>query len=581
MAGHFKEVLIILATAGIAVPFLQRLKLSPVLGFLLVGLLVGPSGLGRLFSGIPILSEITISQSTDIALVGELGIVFLLFVIGLELSFERLWTMRRYVFGLGSAQVVASAAAIAGLLAIAGTPPVAALVLGLALGLSSTAIVVEVLSRQKRFASTSGRVAFSVLLLQDLAVVPILMVVTALGTSSDGPVLLNLIYALGQSLIVMGVIVALGRLALRPLFRLVAGAQSTELFMAATMFIVIATAVATAAAGLSMALGAFVAGLLLAETEFRREIATIIEPFKGLLLGVFFMTVGMGIDLQAVLGDPTSVLVGAVALVVIKSAIIWGLATWWFGVSRGAALEAALLLGPGGEFAFVVLGLAAASGVVPGELSAMALAAVSITMAMIPLMSRLGSWGSPKIQRPELTEEARELPPEDSQARAIIVGYGRVGQLIGQMLEASNIPFIASDVDMRGVSEARRGAKPVYYGDASRAAFLRQCGIGNARALIITVGSSRIAEEVVRAARSVRPDIVIVARARDAAHAGALYRLGVTVAVPETIEASLQLSEAALVGLGVPMGKAIAATHEKRDIFRKALQERYETTSGG
>ena len=574
----YREVLIVLGTAGVAVPLMHRLKISPVIGFLGAGILVGPYGLGQLFSGVPGLSAITIGQSEEIAHVAEIGVVFLLFVIGLELSLERLWTMRRLVFGFGLAQVALSTAALALALHGLGLKPKPALAIGAALALSSTAIVVEVLSRMKRLTTATGRASFAVLLFQDLAVVPILFLVTVLGAEPKGSVAGELAFALLQSAAVLIAIVAVGRLALRPLFRLAVTAESPELFMAATLLVVLGTGVATAAAGLSMALGAFVAGLLLAETEYRREVAVTMEPFKGLLLGVFFLSVGMGIDLRVILREPLLVLGGAAALVLLKGLIAYGLALG-FRLPRRVAFESALLLAPCGEFAFVVIGMGAGVGLIVPQVAAPVLAIVSLTMVLIPLFGRLGARLSPALPQsdPQLAALAAILPPDDHAARALIVGFGRVGQLVAGMLEAQNIAYLATDTNGNNVAQAREAGKPVFYGDSSRAEFLRRSGLMEARALIVTVGSSRAAEAIVAAARSLRPDIVVVARARDDRHAAELYRLGVTVAVPETIEASLQLSEAALVGLGVPMGFAIAATHEKRDEFRKDLQSRYAT----
>lgn len=388
----FREALIILATAGVVVPFLQRFRLSPVLGFLIVGIVVGPSGLGGLFADVPVLSSLTVRKSDDISLIAEMGVVFLLFVIGLELSLERLYTLRRLVFGLGLAQVVVSGAVIFLLLRLMDVPAGAAAAIGAALALSSTAIVAEVLSRRRRMGTPAGRATFAVLLLQDLAVVPILILIGVLGARGQASVGATLLIALAQSALALAFIVAVGRLVLRPLFRLVALANSPELFMAATLLVVIGSSVATAAAGLSMALGAFLAGLLLAETEYRREIMVTIAPFKGLLLGVFFMSVGMGVDLAVVAGEPVAVIGGAIALIFIKAVLMFGLARA-FRVPMAASAETALLIGPGGEFAFVIIGVAVALEVVPSPLAATVLAAVSLSMAMIPPLARLGQWG--------------------------------------------------------------------------------------------------------------------------------------------------------------------------------------------
>jgi CPA2 family monovalent cation:H+ antiporter-2 len=318
-----------------------------------------------------------------------------------------------------------------------------------------------------------------------------------------------------------------------------------------------------------MALGAFVAGLLLAETEFRREIQVTIEPFKGLLLGLFFVSFGAQLDLSILAAQPVLTIGLAVALIAGKAALV--LVLWrLFGAPSRVAGEAALLLGPGGEFAFVMIAAAVAGGVVEQADGAVLLVAVALSMMTIPLLGRIGA-AIGRRRAPELGPEALVAPPDEDAERVVIVGYGRVGTLIGEMLELHRIRYIAVDADPNLIARERRAGKPVYYGDATREVFLRRCGVETARALVITLDKPSAAEEVVAAARRVRPDITIIARARDADHARTLYDLGVSDAVPETIEASLQLSEATLVDLGVPMGLVIASIHEKRDEFRKLL----------
>ncbi|MDJ1158485.1 cation:proton antiporter [Chelatococcus sp. SYSU_G07232] len=568
----YKDALIVLATAGIVVPVVHRLKISPVLGFLGIGILIGPDGLSRLASAFPPLRYITVSDATQIERVAEFGVVFLMFVIGLELSWTRLWTMRRLVFGLGAAQVVLSSVVLALAAAALGAPPDAAVVLGSALALSSTAVVLGALTERRRLATGAGRASFAVLLFQDLAVVPILFMVGVLGARTDGSVAGGLALALTQAVLAIGVIAGLGRLALRPLFRLVAATDSPELFMAATLLVVVGTAFVTGAAGLSMPLGAFIAGLLLAETEFRREVEVTIEPFKGLLLGVFFLSVGMQVDIGLVAREPLLLLAAVLGLVVAKSAILFLLARA-FGLSTPVAAELGLLLGPGGEFAFVVLGIAVSLKLIGAETGDLALVLTALTMALIPVLGRFAVWGTVRLAPDdELPAEARVAPPEDGTARAIVIGCGRVGQLVADMLEGQRIPYLAADANAALVALLRRTGKPVFYGDATRREFLRRCGIEEARALIVTIDASRAVDDIVSIARGLRPDLVIVARARDARHASHLYTLGVTHAVPETIEASLQLSEAALVGLGVPMGLAIAAVHDRRDLVRQELK---------
>ncbi len=569
----YSDALVVLGTAGIAVPFLRRLGLSPVLGYLGAGALLGPLGLGSFRGEAGLLSWVTISDAKSVSGIAELGVVFLLFTIGLELSYERLLTMRRLVFGLGSLQVMLSTAVIAALVALTGSEPAPSIILGGCLALSSTAIVIEVLSAQRRLSTATGRVSLSVLLAQDLAVVPLLLFLFILGAGTGASVWTALALAGANAFLGLGLIIVAGRLLLRPLFRLVASTGASEPFMAATLFVIVATGVAASRAGLSMALGAFVAGILLAETEYRKSIEVAIEPFKGVLLGLFFFTVGMGIDLREILHQPLLLFGAIAALVCVKAILLTGLATF-FGVPRIAALETGLLLGPGGEFAFVGIGMAAKLGLLSSNLSSLALAVTSLSMAFIPALGVVGKRIAMKAQ-----EKDRHLDPELSAVphgglgHAIVVGHGRVGQVLCTLLERHGFPFIASDKDPDIVSEHRRCGHDVYFGDATNPAFLKSCGVEHAHALIVTITGNEDIGEIVKVTRSLRPDILIVSRARDAGHARHLYKIGVTDAVPETIEASLQLSEAALVGLGLPAGPVIASIHEMRDEFRVELQD--------
>lgn len=574
-----KDALVVLGTAGVVVPLMHRLKVGSVLGFLLAGAVLGPHGLARFAGSFAPLDWITIEKSSEIAGIADLGVVFLLFVIGLELSLARLSAPKRLVFGLGGFQVVVSALLIGALALRLGQSPAASLVLGACLALSSTAVVIEVLAEQKRLASTTGRTAFAVLLFQDLAVVPILFMVEQLGGAASGQsVWLGLGYALLQGVVAVGLIVGIGRLALRPLFRVVAETRSVELFMATILFVAVGTGVATALAGLSMALGAFVAGLLLAETEYRRAIETMIEPFKGLLLGVFFFSVGMAVDLDFVAAHPFLIFAGAFTLVLIKG-LVTGLGARAFGIDRAHALKTALLIGPGGEFAFIVVGLAEALKVVDPETATFVVAVVGLSMAAIPFFDTAGKRVSAEIvKRAPPDPVALVQPPENHAARALVVGFGRVGRLVGDLLDEHRVSWIAADLDAGNVANGRRANRPVYFGDVTNQHFLRACGIGEAETVIVTVDAPGAIDAIVEAVRAERPTVPLVVRARDAVHARKLYKKGVTDAVPETIEASLQLSEAALVGLGIAMGPIIASIHEKRDVFRKELSEAAEAS---
>jgi monovalent cation:H+ antiporter-2, CPA2 family len=568
----YSDALVVLGTAGIVVPMVRRWGLSPVLGYLAAGAALGPLGLGSFIDAAPFLYWVTVVDAKNVSGIAELGVVFLLFLIGLELSYQRLLTMRRLVFGLGGLQVVLSTAVIGAVVALLGNKPAVAIILGASLALSSTAIVLEVLSNQHRLSTATGRASFSILLAQDLAVVPILLFVSILGAGAGGSVAVGLALALANAALAVGVIVVLGRILLRPLFRLVGSAGTTELFVAATLFVIVGAGVASGLAGLSMALGAFVAGLLLAETEFDKAIQTTIEPFKGLLLGVFFFTVGMNIDVREFAREPLWLIASVVGLISVKSLVLIGLARL-FRLPWQAAIETGLLLGPGGEFAFVAIGMATTLGLVTTGVSSFTLAVTSLTMALIPLLSLVARRLSARAEKRKQLDPELAVAPSGGKGHAIVVGHGRVGQVVCDMLQEHRFPFLAVDTDPTAVSESRRCGRDVYYGDASSPAFLDSCGLADAGAAIVTIRTRVGIDEIVKLVRSRRPDIVIVSRARDADHARHLYEIGVTDAVPETIEASLQLSEAALVSVGLPTGPVIASIHQKRDEFRHLLQD--------
>jgi CPA2 family monovalent cation:H+ antiporter-2 len=564
----YKETLLFLVTAGVIAPLFFRLHVSPVLGYLLAGLALGPYGLGSLDLKAPWLNALAINVEA-IDRIAAFGVVALLFTMGLELSFERLRRMRRLVFGLGLAQVVVTMLILSGVAWALGLAPPSALTVGAALTMSSTAIVIPMLVESKRLHTGAGRASFAVLLFQDLAVAPLLVMTGAFSAGGQGGLGWELVGALAPAGLGLVALVVFGRLALRPFFHFVAATKSPEFFMAACLLVVLGDGLAAAASHLSMALGAFVAGLLLAETEYRREIEVTIEPFRGLLLGLYFVSVGAGINPAFIAARPGLILGLAAALAAAKGLTLFGLARA-FRLPPRVAAEMSLLLGPGGEFGFVMIGAALAGGLIDRGLATTLISAVAISMLMIPGLAKLGARiGSPL--RTAGDKGAPEIPPESEDSRVIIVGYGRVGALIGDMLDRHSIPFIAVDSDARVTTRARSDGKPVYYGDAARPEYLRHCGLETARAVVVTMDSTAANEAVVETTRRLRPEVTLVARARDANHARALYRLGVTDAVPETIEASLQLSEAVLVDLGVPMGLVIASIHEKRDEFRKLL----------
>jgi CPA2 family monovalent cation:H+ antiporter-2 len=566
----YRDILVLLAAAGLVVPLFHRLRINPVLGYLLAGALVGPDGLGRLAATLPGVDYVTVSSREAVAVFGELGVALLLFMIGIEISLRRLVTMRRYVFGLGGVQVVATSA----LLTLAGVQvglgAAAALILALALSLSSTAIVVELLSRQKRMHGAGGRAAFAVLLFQDLAVIPVLLLIPILARGATEGLASGFALALAQSAAAAAAIVVVGRYGLRPLLAMAARAGGADVFLATSLFAIVAVAVAAQYAGLSLTFGAFVAGLLIAETEFRREVETIIDPFKGLFLGLFFIAIGMSIDLDTIARHPLLVAGLAAAVMAAKLAVMAG-AGRLFGLPAPATVESALLLAPCGEFGFVIVAAALKAGLVAQGEAAVAMAVIAATMLALPAANAASVTASRRVERMAPPPEAAGPPPPDASAHVIVAGYGRVGELIASILQEHNVPVVAVDSNVNVVIKARTAGQPVYYGDASRPEFLTRCGIGAARALVVTMDSVLKVHDVVENARRLRADLPIVARAHDDRHALALYGLGATAAVPETIEASLQLGEALLDELGVPMGVAIASIHERRDGFRRRL----------
>ena len=544
-----KDVLVFLVAAGLIMPLFHRARIGAVLGFLVIGIAVGPYGFGHFAADYPWLRYLTIEDRARVEPFAELGVMFLLFLIGIEMSVERLWSLRRFVAGIGSVQFLASAVAFGVAFALLGAPGNAAIILGLGLAMSSTAVVMQLLEEQGRTATPIGQVAIAVLLFQDLMVAPVLFGTEIL--SRGGSVAIGLANAAFQSAVAIAVFLVAGRFVLRPLFSFAARTGSRELIMAITLLMVIGVAAATGMAGLSTALGAFLAGMLLSETEYRHQIEIDIAPFKGLLIGLFFITVGMTIDVAVVWRDIGTVLVAVALLLAIKAAILLA-ACLTFRVSSGVAVEASILLAQAGEFAFVVIALGRATGLVPSELAQAATAVVGISMVITPVLA-LGARGiAGRIQRIEHRDHMPSKNTMDLSDHVIIGGYGRVGQVIGRLMKAENVPFVALDTDAEVVSEHKRRGEPVYFGDAARREFLHRSGAERARAFVVTVNSARAAERMVAAAHRERPDVPVFARARDPAHAARLVKLGAVEVIPEAVEASLQLGARVLEGLGIP-----------------------------
>jgi K+:H+ antiporter len=526
-------VLILLLAAIVAVPLAQRLKASPVLGYLAAGLAVGPFGLGF------------IGNTADAERLSEFGVVFLLFTIGLDLPLTRLQAMWRYIFGLGLAQVLLTGLII-GLAANAlGLAARGALVVGGALAFSSTATVLELLRERGELASRPGRVALAILLFQDLCVVPLLALLPLLSVSA-GSLAAALGLALGKAIAALVIIIVLGRLVLRPLYRVMAMTHVRETFAATNLLVVLGIGTATAYAGMSMALGAFLAGLLLAETEYRHQVEADILPFRGLFLGLFFITVGMVIDTPLVLARWAEVLSLSAMLLAGKALLLIAIAR----ASRlGAplAVRVGLLLSQCGEFAFVILGIGLQLGIIGHDLGEILLATVAVTMATTPLMASLGRRAAVRLQgkrAPETTRLTEETA--DISGHVIIAGYGRIGQIVGQLLAAQQIPYVAIEQSVPLVEESRKRDRPVYFGDASRTELLHAAGAERASAAIITIDQAEAAEHVVASLRRQHPDLRIIARSRDAEHARRLEQAGANDIILEALEPGLQMGAAAL-----------------------------------
>lgn len=571
-AGYFREAMVFLVMAGVIVPVFHRLKISPVIGFLIGGVILGPHGLARLVGDEPFIRAITIHDVGAVAPLAELGVVFLLFTIGLELSFERLKLLRRLIFGLGSAQMLATTVLLSFAGVALGLSWSAATVLGAALALSSTAIVLPVMAERRRLTSTAGRTSFAVLILQDLAVAPILIAITAMAGAAGGSPVLSFLKAFGSGILIVGGLVLAGRLLLRPLMQIVARSGSQELFLAACLLIAMGAGLIAATAGYSMAIGAFVAGLLLAETEYRHEIEVTIGPFKGLLLGLFFMTAGAQLNLAALMQHPLAIGALVLGLLAIKAVVLF-VVLRLFRISPSSHSEVALSLAPAGELGFVLIAAGVSTGMIAPATAAVVSIVVLLTMFLNPALHALGYALGRRRQLDALPAEAKAPQTPVAVSRVIIVGFGRVGQVVAGMLHRHKVPFLAVDVVPKVIATARKSGIEAIFGDASRREFLHRIGIADARAIVATSSDPDAVERLVRVARAERPDLIIVARARDADHAARLYALGATDVVPETVEASLQLAENVLVDIGTPMGLVIASVHERRDEFRAEIQK--------
>lgn len=561
------DALVILGAAGIVIPAFARFRITPIVGFLLVGILVGPMGLGALAKDYPWLAWVTISDTEDIRVIGDYGVILLLFSIGLELSLRRLWKMRRQVFGLGPAELLGCGLVVGLGLMAAGYSSLQAVGLGLALALSSTALVLPLAGSK----SAVGRGALSMLLFEDLAIVPIIFLLGALAPQAAGGTLDNLVTVLWQGLLVVAAMLLIGRFVLPILFGQAARTKSPELFISASLLVVILSSLATGAVGLSPIVGALIAGVLIAETDYRGEVETVTAPFKGLALGVFLISIGMQIDLNFIVENWVA-LVAAITGVLLVKAIVTGGLLRLAGARPGVAAETGLLMASPSEMTLIVLSAALAAQIIDYETAKFWQVTTVIGLLITPLLARIGHDVARRI---EVRSSGKELDEDiaSDEPRTVIIGFGRVGQLVADMLVTHEQPYVAVESDIDAVVAARREGYKVIFGDVSRQQTLHRLDLGEAKALVLTMNDPALVAKVVKRVRGEQPDLTIVARARDTDHAAELYLAGASDAVPETLESSLQLSEAVLVDLGVAMGPVIASIHEKRDEYRRAIKE--------
>ncbi len=564
--------LVVLGAAGIVIPAFARFRLPPVIGFILVGLLVGPSGLGSLAGDYPWLKHVTIASTEDIALFAEFGIVLLLFSIGLELSFRRLWQLRKLVFGIGAAELLLGGLILGVALKLLGgysTP--AAFGLGIALALSSTALVLPIAGTR----SAVGRASFSMLLFEDLAIVPIIFILGALAPSATGDSAELMLTTLWQGVVVVAVLAAAGWFLLPRIFAQAARAKDPELFLAASLLVVIVAAMATAAVGLSPIVGALLAGLMIAETEYHNEVEAITAPFKGLALGVFLISVGMGLNLQTIAEQWPQLVIAVVGVVAIKAIVTAALLRFSGMARRGTAAEVGLLMSSPSETTLIVLATALQAQIISRDTAEFWQLVTAIGLTITPLLARVGHDIARRIEMRSEGAQADETP----EGRTVVVGFGRVGHTVAELLREHDRPYIAVDADIDTVAAARRDGFIVRFADVARPGALDKLGIENANAIVLTMDDPVQQLRMTRQLRQKYPDLPIISRARDADHAGALYQAGASDAVPETLESSLQLAEAVLIDLGVAMGPVIASIHDvraklRRDIMTKGQLER-------
>ena len=555
--GLVQEAIIYLAAALIVVPLAKRLGFGSVLGYLVAGIVIGPYALGF------------IGEAEHILHFAELGVVLLLFVIGLELQPSRLWVLRKMVFGLGTAQMLVSTVAIALVAMLFGVGLETGLVIGFILAPSSTAFVLQMLAEKKQLTTTYGRAAFAILLFQDLAVIPGIALLPMLGT--DAPTAFS-VTGLAITIGTIGGLIVGGRYLLRPVLRFAAGSDIPEIFTGTALLVVLGSAFVMYLADLSMVLGAFIAGMLLADSEYRHQLEADIAPFKGLLLGLFFISVGMTVNLDLLVQEPLATMTIVAALMLAKGVALYPLARWFGICDRRGALNLAVVLAQGGEFAVVLFGIVARQGIIDTTLIDRLILAVAVSMALTPILYLLNEKLAEKVMRvPEpqydrLDEPGMEHPP------VIIAGFGRVGQIVGRMLAVIGRKFTALEIDSTQVDVVRRYGNVVHYGDASKLELLRAANAGNAELFVLAIDDIEASMRTAETVRRHFPNLTIIARARNRRHEYHLMDLGIQYIFRETLLSSLAMAEVVLNRLGLSpqeTTRTIAAFRDKDEALMK------------
>ncbi|WP_419214323.1 monovalent cation:proton antiporter-2 (CPA2) family protein [Wolbachia endosymbiont of Rhagoletis cingulata] len=537
---HLFDIIILLSAAVFIVIAFWKMNISPVLGYFVAGALIGSHGF-NLINSVEVMDNFA-----------EFGVVFLLFIIGLELTFERLIAMRRHVFGFGSLQVIVTMIAIWCIALAFGVNTNMAAVIGGGLALSSTAIVLQVLQEKGSQASQVGRLSIAVLLMQDFAVVPLIVLVPLLTGNSEYSLISSLAGSLVQAAIALVLIFVTGRLLLRPLFSVIAKMESNEIFISTTLLIILGSAFITEQFHLSMALGAFVAGLLVAETEHRNSVEHAVLPFKDLFLGLFFMTVGMSIDIDLLLNKLPLVTLLSIILIVLKTSIIYTLCRF-FGFRSAPAIQAGLLLAQGGEFAFILFRLADELDVLSSEIAQVLMMVTTVTMAFTPLLSGIGDWiaNSFSTEKIILDDEAIETDTQDLYNHVIVAGFGRVGYMVTKMLTAEHLSYVVVDIQSKIVKEGKNDSFPIYLGDATRYEILKSVGIERAQALVVSIKNEVTIKKIVSLVATNFPHVNIIIRLPDLNNVEVYKDLGASKVIPETSEIGLQLGGAALSLSGI------------------------------